>query len=406
MGFFRRDQLKTSIRGTSRQAGCGACGLWKTCKSPRMPVYGEGGQGILAVAESPGETEDRKNEQLTGEVGKFFRDCLKDETGLDIRKDIWKTNAIICHPPKSRIPTDHEIVHCRPNLLKTLEEKQPKIILLLGVIALKSFLGHRWKDRLDGIKRWRGYAIPDRDFNAWVIPTFHPSYVLRSEKQPVIERIFRDDLKLIKQVLKQPFPEYPDENECVEILKTKEAVSAYLAEVIHYQPKALAFDYETTGKRPYAKGHKIACVSMCWQEDRSVVWEWPLTNTALYRKIMENEKIGKVAANMKMEDMWTESRGRCKVKGWLWDTMQAAHVLDNRRGITGLKFQVYRRYGVVDYDSTISSFLKGVNPKEAGANALNRVFEAPRKELLLYCGKDSLFELRLAIDQMKEMGVL
>ena len=406
MGFFRREQLKTSVKESSKQSGCGACGLWKTCKSPRMAIHGEGKQGVLAIAGAPGETNDQNNKHLSGTVGRFFRECLKDETGLDSNRDIWKTNSVICHPPKSRDATDKEINYCRPNLLKALEEKQPKIILLLGVAALKSFLGHRWKGRLDGIKKWRGYVIPDRDFNAWVIPVFHPAYVLRAEKQPVIEKIFREDLRLVKEMLNQPLPNFPDEDEQVYILKTKEQVSAYLADVIHYEPKALAFDYETTGKRPYAPGHKIACVSMCWQEDRSVVWEWPLTNIPLYRKVMENEKIGKVAANMKMEDMWTEARGRCKVKGWLWDTMQAAHVLDNRRGITGLKFQVYRRYGVVDYDSSISSFLEGVNPKEAGANALNRVFEAPRKELLQYCGKDSLFELRLAIDQMKEMGVL
>lgn len=121
---------------------------------------------------------------------------------------------------------------------------------------------------------------------------------------------------------------------------------------------------------------------------------------------MEDSSIGKVAANMKMEDHWTAVRARrIQIQGWLWDTMNCAHVLDNRKEITNLKFDVYKRYGVVDYASSLDQYLHS-NSKEHGANSFNRVFEAPIDNLLLYNCKDAFYTYHLAIDQMTEIGVL
>ena len=105
---------------------------------------------------------------------------------------------------------------------------------------------------------------------------------------------------------------------------------------------------------------------------------------------------------MKMEDTWENVINGITVKNWVWDTMQATHVLDNRKGITGLKFQVYVNFGVVEYDGEIEEYLKG-DPKNA--NSVNRVFEADPKKLRLYCGLDALFEYKLALIQMEKMGV-
>ena len=79
--------------------------------------------------------------------------------------------------------------------------------------------------------------------------------------------------------------------------------------------------------------------------------------------------------------------------------MLAAHILDNRPGVTGLKFQVYVHFGVPDYDSEVSEYLHS-NGSKSG-NAFNKVLEmikdpVKRQKLMIYCGLDSLYEFRLA----------
>jgi hypothetical protein len=85
------------------------------------------------------------------------------------------------------------------------------------------------------------------------------------------------------------------------------------------------------------------------------------------------------------------------------DTMQATHIIDNRQGVTGLKFQTYVQFGVIDYASDVSPYLGSVDPKNG--NSLNRIMELVKKPggkemLMKYCGLDSIYEFRLAIKQM------
>lgn len=88
------------------------------------------------------------------------------------------------------------------------------------------------------------------------------------------------------------------------------------------------------------------------------------------------------------------------VKNWVWDTMLAAHVIDQRSGITGLKFQAFAALGVSDYESHIKPFLK------SDGNKLNRIKEIDKNDLLIYNGLDAYFEFLLAQKQMKILGII
>ena len=87
------------------------------------------------------------------------------------------------------------------------------------------------------------------------------------------------------------------------------------------------------------------------------------------------------------------------VRHWFWDTMLAAHVLDNRPGICGLKFQAFVNLGEGDWDSHLKLYLAG-----DGGNGKNRIHEVDLGDLLEYCGLDSLFEHQVAQIQMKKLG--
>ena len=106
----------------------------------------------------------------------------------------------------------------------------------------------------------------------------------------------------------------------------------------------------------------------------------------------------KIAANIKFEERWTRRVFGHSVRNWAWDTMQVAHILDNRRGITGLKFQSFCLLGMEPYNNGVKSYIEG-----EGGNGPNRLRETDMADLLLYNGLDSLLEWKLAKMQRKEL---
>ena len=410
-GFFTKTQTQSKDRPDGRTYSCASCGLYQYKFHPRMPAFGNFKKGILNVGEAPGETEDKKGRQWQGKAGRTLQHAYR-RLGIDLFEDCLNINSVNCRPTDdegtNRPPAAYEIACCRKRVTRLIGKYKPKVIILHGGAAVQSLIGHRWKKKLDGISKWRGWTIPDRDFGTWICPVFHPSYVQRKDSEE-IETVWKQDLKRAFSMVEVPFPDFPDEEKQIIIVEDKKEVLDVLRKlnmgVLKPDPQIMAFDIETTGLKPQdTKRHRIACTSFCDNPNRAYVvpeLKWKSYKRAL-KELLENPDIGKVAANMKMEDTWENVINGITVKNWVWDTMQATHVLDNRKGITGLKFQVYVNFGVVEYDGEIEEYLKG-DPKNA--NSVNRVFEADPKKLRLYCGLDALFEYKLALIQMEKMGV-
>jgi DNA polymerase I-like protein with 3'-5' exonuclease and polymerase domains len=171
-------------------------------------------------------------------------------------------------------------------------------------------------------------------------------------------------------------------------------------EVLRTIKNDFAWDVETTGLKPHAEGHKIVSCAIADTEDHAYVFMMPQKRSLRLPlvELLGNDKIGKIAANMKFEHTWAEVILGVEVKNWIWDTMLMTHVMDNRQGITGLKFMTYVALGVIDYSSEIEPYLKGVEDKNA--NSLNRVLElvsteSGKQSLLKYNALDAINEYRL-----------
>jgi uracil-DNA glycosylase len=100
-GFFSPDVWMQEKEPLPLVAHCGACGLHKTCNTPWMKVSGEGKRKILIVAEAPGQNEDDKGQALVGAAGLELAQILWG-VSVNMRKDCWMTNALICRPPNNR----------------------------------------------------------------------------------------------------------------------------------------------------------------------------------------------------------------------------------------------------------------------------------------------------------------
>ena len=394
MGFFENTAQTDTTLQSRRLSQCGRCGLYKKCFSPKMKVTGNGKKKILFVAEAPGEQEDRRGIQLIGKAGNLLRKALH-EIGEEL-DDCWKTNSIICRPPENKIEDKH-IESCRPNLLRTIKELHPKVIILLGGSSIKSLISTEWKKNLGGVNKWAGWTIPSYQYK-WVCPTYHPSYILRLGEDETLLAIFRRHLEKAFSLERVPTPSLTlqDHKNEIELILKPRLVRLKLRDLAKKEG-TLAFDYETTGLKPEGEGHRIVSCSFCWERRDTFAFLMDDSITPFLSKVLLSNRLKKVASNLKFEERWTLRKLGHPVRNWYWDTMLAAHILDNRSQITSVKFQSYVQFGIADYDSHISPYLSSKS-----GSGFNRIDEINTKELLIYNGLDSLLEWKV-MDKQRRM---
>ena len=393
-GFYKNNTDKNKY-------SCLKCGLYK--HSNYVPPYGGYKQRILNLAEAPGFDENEQQIPFVGKVGRILQRTYR-RLGIDLFEDCLNVNSTSCRPVTTsgtnKKPTDKQIACCREMVVKNVFEDYdpPDLIMLFGASALKSFLGHRWGGTLKGINRWRGWVIPDRELNAWVAPVYHPSFIARSEEE--IESLWIEDIQRALEHLDKPFPKYREPE--IEFIED-------LSPLYNIESNLTAFDYETTGLKPQAQGHRIVSCAIADTPNHAYAFLIPKKRKDQKPLLwyLNNHEIGKVAANMSFENNWSNVRLKQSVKGWDMDTMLAAHVLDNRGGISSLDFQVYVQFGILGYDLKVKPYLK--SPEDSGGNGFNKIHELLKtkqsiKDLLVYNAYDSIFELRIAWRQVKELN--
>jgi DNA polymerase len=398
-GFFSTKQTQSDLRPDGKTYSCASCGLYRNAVNPKMKPFGNFKKGILNIGEAPGKSEDEKSKQWQGKTGRLLQRTY-EKLGIDLFEDCLNINAVNCRPienDNNRTPTNHEITCCRNVIVsKLIKEYQPSIIILLGGNAVYSVIGHRWMRDLGGISKWRGWTIPDKDYKAWICPVFHPSFVEHSEGSEV-QLIWEQDLQRIFELIKEPLPKYREPR--IEIIDD-------LSVLNKIERGMITFDYETTGLKPQAVGQRIVSCAVAVNENHAYSFLIPETRRERQPLVdlLANDNIEKIAHNMKFEQGWSVVRLKQSVENWVWDSMQAAHLLDNRPGITGLKFQAFVNFGVVDYSSEIDPYLKAENAN--GINKIEKLISTPsgKEKLLTYGGLDAVYEYRLAIKQMKTMN--
>ena len=363
-----------------------------------MKVSGKGEKSILIVGEAPGFNEDQEGKPFvkTGKSGKFLRDKLS-RLGIDLFRDCWTTNAAICYPGKE-LP-DKAVDHCRPNLLNTIKELKPEKIILLGAPAVKSLIGHLWKEDAGGIGRWVGWQIPCQRYNCWVCPTWHPAFILRSEgkaESQVAELLMERHLSEAIKLKGRPWdvvPDYKKQAQCI----YDAGNAANWIKTTFSRGASVAFDYETYGLKPENDMEIYSCSLSDGMETISFPWQGEVIQAM---KEWLQSDVPKIGWNCKYEDRWSRRILKVTVKNWIWDGMLSAHLLDNRPGVTGLKFNAFIHLGQEDYDSEVSPFLKSGN-----SNTRNRIREADLERVLLYGGLDAILEYKVAQIQAKKLGV-
>ena len=169
------------------------CNKCKLCAGRKNIVFGVGNKNadVMFIGEGPGADEDIQGEPFVGKAGQLMNKAFE---ALDIkREEVYIANIVKCRPPQNRNPEPDEANACMDYLRNQVLLIKPKIIVLLGSVALKNILGEEY-----GITNSRGKWIEKKGI--WYLPTFHPAALLRDDSKKID---FWRDLKLIKEKLKE-----------------------------------------------------------------------------------------------------------------------------------------------------------------------------------------------------------
>jgi len=153
---------------------CRSCHRCELGKTRTHAVIGRGNlqAKIMLIGEAPGQTEDETGLPFVGKSGQLL-DKILASVNFDTDKDVYIANINKCRPPDNRVPTNEEMLACKPYLLEQIRLVDPKIILLTGATSVKGLIGDKRP-----ISKIRGQWLEWEGRLCMAI--FHPSYLLRN----------------------------------------------------------------------------------------------------------------------------------------------------------------------------------------------------------------------------------
>ncbi len=173
-------------------AGCTQCGL-HAGRTNTVPGEGAPQPEIMFVGEAPGADEDAQGRPFVGRAGQLLTKMI-EAMGFQ-RDEVFIANICKCRPPDNRKPEPDEMEACLPYLKAQIALLKPRVIVCLGGTATEGLLG------LTGITRVRGNWHTFEGID--VMPTFHPSYLLR---KPGAKHEAWADLQAVLKHIGRPVP--------------------------------------------------------------------------------------------------------------------------------------------------------------------------------------------------------
>ncbi|MHA1480883.1 MAG: uracil-DNA glycosylase [Candidatus Thorarchaeota archaeon] len=167
--------------------GCTKCPLHET-RTNAVPGEGPVDAKVMFVGEAPGAKEDETGRPFVGRSGQILIQLIED-IGLS-REEVFITSILKSRPPKNRTPKRAEKEACLPYLEKQIELIKPKVIVLLGGVAISTLIGP-WKLSEAHGNFYDGNGRP-------YFMTYHPAAALRF---PKFKDVMKRDFSILKKKL-------------------------------------------------------------------------------------------------------------------------------------------------------------------------------------------------------------
>lgn len=162
---------------------------------------------VMVVGEAPGADEDRMGRPFVGVSGQLL-DKILASIGLSRteeapEKAVYISNILNWRPPGNRNPTPQEVDISLPFIERHIALVKPQYLILSGGVAAKALLRSA-----EGISKLRGrfhdytpitQGVAPSGFVMPSIPTYHPSYLLRTPSQ---KKAVWMDMLMLREKLK------------------------------------------------------------------------------------------------------------------------------------------------------------------------------------------------------------
>lgn len=211
-GFVPGEKAALSAVAKAAQ-GCRGCDLFENAT---QTVFGRGAAdaAVVLIGEQPGDAEDRAGQPFVGPAGKLLDRALED-AGIP-PGETYTTNAVkhfrwkpAPQGGKRRIhqkPEAWQIRACWPWLEAELARLTPRVVVTLGATAAQALFGSSFRiTRQRGTEiDWCAPSLRDGDGrDVTVVPTIHPSAVLRSDDRDAAYAGLVADLRVAASSLRR-----------------------------------------------------------------------------------------------------------------------------------------------------------------------------------------------------------
>jgi len=339
---------------------CPSCPLFDRGKL--VPSRGAVTTDLAIVGEAPGRVEVAMGKPFVGPSGELLHDVLQ-QLGLD---KVFITNAALCFGGTAREITLAARC-CHTRLTRELYTVGATTVVALGNTACGSLLGN-WT----GISKTHGRFVK---LNGWrVLPTYHPAAILRN---PNLWPDFAADMeKLVRPALTaQHDVTYVVTKDYRYVLN--QAAAADFAVI----------DLETTGLDFI--NDRILCIVIGLPE-AMYIFPAEIVNDICFGPALQRCKAKWVGHNIQFDRKFLLARLDVDLK-ITFDTMLGHYLLDERRGVHGLKEICSSLFDAPDWESSLNL---GKSHDYAGV---------PKDVLYKYAAQDGIYTRRLAYWERDEL---
>lgn len=175
-----------------RIENCRTCKIGKSGKA--VPGEGNPDADIIFIGEAPGKKEAIEGRPFIGRSGQLLRSLIR-EVGLK-EKDVFITSPVKYLPngpdgTPGGTPRPTDIAHGREHLMEQFEIIQPRVVVLLGNVAVQAVLEMKIP-----VKKEHGKVIV-RDGLTYLV-TLHPAAALRF---PPLKALIKEDFETLKKLV-------------------------------------------------------------------------------------------------------------------------------------------------------------------------------------------------------------
>lgn len=182
----------------AKAKACVQCAAIARARTSVVFGVGDPDAALMLVGEAPGRDEDQQGEPFVGAAGQLLTKILV-AMGLG-RDHVYIANVLKCRPDTpgesfgNRKPTADEMATCIPFLFEQVRIVRPRVIVALGGTALEGLLGQQKLSVTRMRGRWADFAgVP-------LMPTYHPSYLLRQDTLATKREVWEDMLAVMDKL--------------------------------------------------------------------------------------------------------------------------------------------------------------------------------------------------------------